>query len=746
MVDQDIVQIRLAQPDLAVRKGVVSSDNPNRTFSGVAAPAGISFEAPGLNTPLSSFSGGTISSTILGASLDSNLSNVDAGDLVKFAITIENNGSSSAGAFDTRIRDTLPTGFVIPGNGTGLNLEVFDGTGAPMGFTTLGTGLFDGAGGIEIDDPGPTPAVAVGSPPVTINGGGLDAFDATSGRNIAIITYDLQVSDSVQPGQSTDLTNQATVYNYAAVEGGQDHTDPADLVDTAEVRIALPTNAKSIDSTSEAHTGLIGSLERVAIGEVIRYRLVTELPEGISPSFQIRDLLPGGLQFLDDGTATVAFVSSSVGGVTSSLAELAAASVVGTNAYEPTVPVSAANGPFSRGTDPYFNLGTLTNNDRDTDAEFVIVEFNALTLNQLAASNDSGDTRSNRYRVYIGGQRLGGNSNQVRVRITEPSISVNKIAAPTTVDAGDTVSYTVTYANATGSNRTTAFEVVLSDTLPADLTFVPGSLMITATGGATGIVDVTAGNAVGVNVSQMPTGSIVTLQYDATVGDLVVPAEVVNNSATVRYTSLPGPLGTVANPTGSATPGASGSSTGERDGSAVGANDYVQSRAAAVSVRPLQIAKSRISTSIVSANNSDMQATIGELVTYEVLVEVPEGVTPAARIVDSLDPGLAFVDVQSVNSSPSLMIATPIGTGSNPNNVSVSGGGTTITFNLGDIVNLDRVDGNAETITIRYRAVVLNAPGNQDLPATSLTNSVAGTVDWRELASGFGGIRCRDRT
>ena len=39
------------------------------------------------------------------------------------------------------------------------------------------------------------------------------------------------------------------------------------------------------------------------------------------------------------------------------------------------------------------------------------------------------------------------------------------------------------------------------------------------------------------------------------------------NTARVTYTSLPGPRGTLINPTGSQTPGASGTDTGERDGS-----------------------------------------------------------------------------------------------------------------------------------------------------------------------------------
>ena len=197
---------------------------------------------------------------------------------------------------------------------TGLNLEVFDGSGAPIGFTTLGAGLFDPTGGIELNDPGPTVATLAGSPPLTINGGALDGYHSTSGRNLGIVTFDLQVADNVQPGQTAGLLNTATVFNYAGSESGQDHTNPTDLIDTAQVQIALPLQTKTIDATSEAHTGVVSGVERVAVGEIVRYRLVTELPEGQSPSLQFVDRLPSGLQFLDDGTATVAFVASAAEG------------------------------------------------------------------------------------------------------------------------------------------------------------------------------------------------------------------------------------------------------------------------------------------------------------------------------------------------------------------------------------------------------------------------------------------------
>jgi len=122
-----IVQVQLAEPDLHITKGVVATNDASGLFApSVVGP--VSFSAPGSAGYRGS---GTINSTNLATKpIDSNLSAVDAADLVTFAIVIENRGNGVHGAYDTRFRDTLPAGFSIPATGAGLNLHITDGTGA----------------------------------------------------------------------------------------------------------------------------------------------------------------------------------------------------------------------------------------------------------------------------------------------------------------------------------------------------------------------------------------------------------------------------------------------------------------------------------------------------------------------------------------------------------------------------------------------------------------------------------------
>ena len=321
-----IAQIELTQPNLSIVKSVVASSLGSKTFGAVT------FSSGQIGTTNQRWTGTITSNGLSSSPINANLTGPQAGDLVEFAIIVQNTGMGYHGAFDVELNDTLPAGFVIPGSG--LNMQVRDGTGTPIGFTSLGSGLFDSAGGIELDDPSATQ-------------GSLAAYSATSGQNIAVITYDLQVepdstqADAVHPGKA--LTNTGSLFNYAAKPSGVDYlTSP--LTDPATVTIASPANTKSIVNTSESST----TANNVAIGEIVRYHLVVQIPQSSSPNFQIVDQLPAGLSFLNDtGTTTIAFVSASGAAITSSdpsISGLATLNFTGTSSsITPTAVLPAAD-------------------------------------------------------------------------------------------------------------------------------------------------------------------------------------------------------------------------------------------------------------------------------------------------------------------------------------------------------------------------------------------------------------------
>ena len=182
-------------------------------------------------------------------------------------------------------------------------------------------------------------------------------------------------------------TDNAILNNYAATSAA------------GTVTILNPTPTKTIDATSESGTTFVAGAERVAIGEIIRYRLVWQMPEGTSNNLRFTDGLPAGLQFLNDGTATLAFVSTG-GTINSSIAAIGTgASVTGDETTLSTINpqfvipgAQITGGAFGDGTDPVFNLGNVVNNDSDANNEFAVIEFNAIVRNQTSTQRFNNST------------------------------------------------------------------------------------------------------------------------------------------------------------------------------------------------------------------------------------------------------------------------------------------------------------------------------------------------------------------
>jgi uncharacterized repeat protein (TIGR01451 family) len=555
-----IAQVQITEPDVRILKGVVASDNPNAIFSPAAPPSG-TFTPPGGSCPR--FSGTINSSNIGSLNSNSNVSGVDANDTVTFAIVVENLGTGPNGVFDVKIRDIFPLGptdlpsCFVPDFST---LCVTDGTGTPIPFTTSPGGF--GSVIIELTDP-------------SLTQGALGPFHPTNGRNIAVITFDAKLISDIKSGC---CDNRARLENYSNTESGPNFVAAGfggPFEDAAQACVGPRPFAKCIQTTSEAHTTPQSASQagtvNATIGEIVRYRLVTVIPEGTTRNFQIQDLLPPGLTYV--GNPSVIFVAdnpimSPPAAFWPTSPNQALAQCPG-----PTFPVSALNvagGPFTPGlgVDPIFFVASPTNpapvfdivnNDNDPNLEFAIIEFNAQVDN--IASNQSSTNLADQFQVRFkddAGNQFATNSGPVNVHVVEPSLTITKTVSPNPVVQGGTVTYTVTIANAGTAD---AFDVAFTDTLPVGLTPIAGSLSFPA--GCTGTL---AAPNVSVTCATIPVNGSVSIAYQAVANPGSCPATL-TNQAKVTWTSLPGPKGTCPNPTGSCTPGNSGAIDGERDGS-----------------------------------------------------------------------------------------------------------------------------------------------------------------------------------
>ena len=717
----DIVQIVLTEPVLLSKKGVIWTSNPNAIFD-PATTGPVTFVDP-TNAPRWS---GTINSTNLAASpIDSNLSFIDAGDIVTFAIVIENTGSSINGAYDIIIRDTLPSEYEIPGGDP--NLQIFYGNGSgPIDFIGLGGGPIgrpDGSddlfgNGIELVDPG--------------GSGVCQAYDPTLGNNIILITFDLQIIDDVTPGTIIDTES---LVNYAGRDGGPNHL-PEDQTDDAAT-LVVPSTEKFIVSTEIEHPD--NTRSEAVIGEFVTYKITLDIPEGDVPGVQLVDTL-------DDGLAFEQILS-----VTTSANVTHGAIDLGPSPTNPTI--GSANG--GTGNLLTFDLGDIDNTNHTDEVETIEIVYRAVALN--VASNQDGTTLSNSAVLSWTGGSLPAESAPV-ITVIEPKLLVSKVPSPNQGDAGDTISFTMTVEHDqeividAAVSSADAFDLLLDDTLPGGMTYVGGSL--DCTGGSLA-PDTCAfvGNTLTAAWTQLtgfPLGSTSVFTFDVTLDSSVSPGQVITNTATLTWTDLPGDETTprsIHNP-----------ASIERTGTG-GVNDYITSGEGTVTITGSPT-KSIVSTSEAHTGNvgGTERVALGEIVRYRLVFQLAEGTAPNFQLVDLLPAYVQFMDPHEplingdvraalVSDDPAGGITSstlpPIDGSGNP--LYISGDETTISsitpayllpddavsssatdpnadsygsgtdpyFWFGNLTNNDRDNPSLEYVVVEFNALVMNVSQNQ---------------------------------
>ena len=615
-----IAQVNVREPELSIRKGVIATNNPygDLTINDVSTPLtaglpvgtppGVLPTAPPRFTP-------PINSGNLAGFIGRDLSNVDAGDWVTFAIAIENTGG--APAYNIELADIFPLDAVdLPScfmpNFNSLSVTYGNGTVIPF---TLGPG---GHGRIPI---------TLGLP--------LDPSNST-GTNIAIITFEAQLLDKDHL-KSGCCENKAQLITYTSVANSHapnfvDAGFGGPFVDTAKVCVGPRAYFKCIQTTSELHTTPQGAPQGgtvdAAIGEIVRFRLVAVIPEGTTLNFQIQDLLPVGLTYI--GNPSVVFVTnmgSVEGWPTITGNEITHGSCPGPSFAISSPQVAIEPFVFGAGQDPIFFVQSPTNPtpitniynpDNDPDLELAIIEFNAQVDN--IASNQNSTVLTDQFQVRFrdqAGNQFARDSGTVNVHVVEPNLTLTKTANPTTVVQGGTVTYDVTIAD-TG---TAAFDINFADTLPTGLALVntafPVPSWCTNNSSSPGNVNVTCHQ-----LDEVTPKTLIT--YQATV--LTCITTTLTNIATVTWTSLPGPQGTPpgsGNPTGQQTLGPSGAATppntlvnGERNGSSSyppsppgspnPPNDYFATASATVTCRPTGESKMCV-TKFMDQNGNGIQ-------------------------------------------------------------------------------------------------------------------------------------------
>ena len=685
-----IVQIVLDQPELHITKGVVATDSADGQFSDTVGP--VNFSAPGSG----GFRGDAdiTESGLAATPVDANLSGIDAGDMVTFAIIAENVGHS--GAFDIKITDDMPAGFDI--GGSGLNLSVTDGHGNDLDFTDasgdhVGDAGFDFFSGIILTDD------ADGA--LNANDDNLDQTD-----NIVVITYDLMAQSSVSPEQA--ITNTAQVADLAGTDGGPDHfpTDSDGPKDTAIVTVDSPEIDKhyltsfdldgdgTADSfTSQGHTS--DANMQVAIGELITYETVITVPEGTTLNALISDNLRTGHT---DSEFVQALVS--IDSITAS------ADLTFENGTAQDIADNVHTWNNSNGNGFTLDFGDITNSNSDNDTpETIIITYTAVVLD--TTDTDRGDNIGN-YTQF----KWDANSDQhsigngvTSLTIVEPTLEVVKTVDNPHPDAGDTVTFTIVIDHAAASDSN-AFDATLADTLPAGY----NNIQITSqsgTGSLNGVTDAVtlSGNTLNGAWTEFDLGDTYTITLTADLADTTQAGSNLSNTAIVDWTSLPGDHTDLS-------PYADTGDT-ERSGTqdTSDPDDYVSASTAEVTV---------IGT-IDKQDPSPINYTIGDQVTYDIVVTLPEGHTENLVVTDALPIGLQYVthSIDTANfggTLGTLSVNTPLADGDD------------IVFTFADTTTVD-ADGDTtnNSFTIQVTALVTTTASN--VQEQDLTNEASMQFD-----------------
>lgn len=494
--------------------------------------------------------------TALDSALDSghdavgaaDVSGVDAGDTVHYAISVRNGGTGEA--FDLQVRDQLPSQIE---RSAVSHLRLLGADGVEVDYSG-GDVLRNAASGdairteaafaealfsdctVEFVDPGGDRGYL---------GGSWDACRA----NQVTIAYQVTMPQTVVAG--SDLHNEASVVRVATQECGENIVPACDRPsDGATVTIDSASLATRLTATNQVHTAGADAV----IGEILTYETVITIPEGSSPDAVLTQWLDPGLSLVSVDSIVYA------DGVRSQAVPDPSA----------IVPDSFEGGEANRFV---VDFGDISNHNRDNCvADTITVTYRAVTSNMLA--NQQGAERLTEA-GYRSGQGPEADCRDERalvdltaeaapVTVVEPVLTVSVVPDGQPVEAGGLVEFVVTISN---DSRVDAFDVTVDDlVLPAGLQLQPGSWAPMAAAGSLATV-LRAGE-------QTSQRFVAAVARDAPVGQ-ALPVDV-----QVRYTSLPDAAGYgEAYPAGTdnrnLSPFVMGSDT-ERTGAdgAVGLNDY----------------------------------------------------------------------------------------------------------------------------------------------------------------------------
>jgi uncharacterized protein (DUF486 family) len=681
---------------------------------------------------------------------------VQGNDTIYYQLIITNSaGPNGTTAYNLWLSNSLPTGLVNPQvtSVQSLNTGNIYATNDVTGVTNLGPGLFGLNGnlltvadGNKIDLDTNAAFVLVVSaqlsgainPSASLPDNTFIQWSSVPGAQTALSTYNAAAATARTGGSvsfagvnyATNFsTNSTLLDNYAAAAA------------TVVVTGISPTFAKTLVSTSVTNPG--NGTTNVAVGELADYTVTLTVPQGVMTNVSIVDTLPTNMSYVDVTNVTVSAGVKSTQKV-----------VVGLNSFSSTTTIGNANG--GTGNLITFTLGTVSNTNTTDATATVAITFEAVVLDVPA--NQMGTTFINNVQANMGTVVIT-NYSTGPLQVVEPTLQVSEMLSTngtaylpgaTSVQGNDTIYYQLVITNSAGPNGTTAYNLWLSNSLPAGLVNLQVTSVQTlntgniyATNNVYGVTNLgpglfsLSGNlltvAPGTEIA-LDTNAALVVVVSAQLSGGINPSVSLTNITDIQWSSVPGAQTVLSqfNPTpATARTGNSVSFAGVNYATNFSTNSTLLDNYAAVSPAVVMtsigssFSKALVSTSVTNPGNGATNVTIGELADYTLTLTVPQGQIPNMTIVDTLPPNMAFADVKSVTMSSGVSSQQAVTAGALPSNtaIGIANGGTNnlVTFSLGNVNNVSGNDAPA-TLVITLEAVVVDSLPNQ--MGTTFINNV----------------------
>ncbi|MBI4928194.1 MAG: sortase, partial [Anaerolineae bacterium] len=401
----------------------------------------------------------------------------DAGDLVTYRLTISHNPVSTANAYDLVVVDTLPA-----------SLDLQEGSIT----VTPNTGVTNNSSD-------------------ALNQLNLDVAALPLGATL-VVEYQAQLVVSLTPGSTLDNTANLSWTSMPGANVDERQGLIEDLLNNY-----LTFDGASFGSSSYTLTKyLVAPVDAApVVGETVTYALNVGLPEGLSANVNVADALPAGLSYLSYSVETSGY------GLTQPF----------NGSIDPAPAVTAPGGSGGDFAVLFALVQPAADNNPDNNNFVVLV--NAVVVNETA--NQDGTVLDNSATLQVATGPIVS-AGPVDVTVTEPVLTIDKTAPAAVVNPGQTLTYTLTLDNPAATSTADAFDVVLTDTLPAGLT----ASNINAPAGWTS--NYNAATGVITLQGDLPLGQQAVFTYDVTVGASVTVGSNLTNTVAVTWTSLAGAI------------------------------------------------------------------------------------------------------------------------------------------------------------------------------------------------------------